>query len=622
VTARDGDSRPASADTPDSPIRPGLPRLPGLGAGAFAQALASLLWIPQAALVALAVQRLADSGGLRDVTAAALGLLALGVLRGALDVWGARQVHRRARQALSTLRAEAVAALARRSPLDRDRAPSGEIASLLAEQTEALVPWLSRHRGARYRAMLVSPLIALAVGSQSWAAALILIGAMPLIPLFMALIGWRAQAASEAHLVELGRMNAFLLDRLRGLSTIRAHGAVALTARRLRDSAESLRERAMRVLRIAFLSSAALELFSALGVALVAVYVGFHLLGPLGGIGAWGQRLSLGEGLFVLMLAPAFFEPLRELAAVWHDRAAGEAALARLERHRHAGVPLPGALDAGEPSAKPLATPPAPRRREPTAAPLGNAAVDVDIDQLRFRHAGEPLLLDGLTLRIRAGERVALVGPSGAGKSTLLALIAGLLPAAGGEIRVDGMPVDEAHARRLRARMAWVGQGSHVFAGTVQRNVALDRSGVRREEVRDALALAALDGVAQALPEGSLGERGVGLSGGELVRLALARAAVHPDARLLLVDEPTAHLDPRTAEAVIEGLLRLTRDRTLIVATHDPALIARMDRAITLNARDASIGTATDTPTDPSTQTPIVVPMAPPHASIALGSPA
>ncbi|WP_416763480.1 thiol reductant ABC exporter subunit CydD [Roseateles sp. So40a] len=596
MTARDGDRRLASLDRPERPGRPELPRLPGLGPGALAQALASLLWIPQAALVALAVQRLADGGGLRDVTAAALGLLALGLLRAALEAWGARQVHRRARQALSALRAEAIAALARRSPLDRDRAPSGETASLLAEQAEALVPWLSRHRGARYRAMLVPPLIALAVGSQSWAAALILIGAMPLIPLFMALIGWRAQAASEAHLVELSRMNAFLLDRLRGLSTIRALGAVDLTARRLRDSAESLRERAMRVLRIAFLSSAALELFSALGVALVAVYVGFHLLGPLGGIGAWGQRLTLGEGLFVLMLAPAFFEPLRELAAVWHDRAAGEAALARLERHRHAGVPLPGALGAGE----------------PPSAPHGKAGVDVNIDQLRFGHAGEPPLLDGFTLRIPAGERVALVGPSGAGKSTLLALIAGLLPASGGEIRVGDVPVDEAHAQQLRARMAWIGQGPHVFAGTVQRNVSLDRPGVGRVEVLDALALAALDEVAQALPEGTLGERGIGLSGGELVRLALARAAVHADARLLLVDEPTAHLDPRTADAVIEALLRLARDRTLIVATHDPALIARMDRAITLNA--GSTGSATpDTVAEAPSE-------APSETHVALGS--
>ena len=188
------------------------------------------------------------------------------------------------------------------------------------------MPWLSRYQTAMWRVRTVPLVIALAVASQSWVVALILVVAAPLIPLFMAIVGWRAKAASQAQMVELGGMNAFLLDRLRGLSTLRALGAVDATAQRLRANAESLRERSMRVLRIAFLSSAVLELFSALGVAMVAVYVGFHLLGHLP-FGSWGQTLSLGQALFVLLLAPSFFDPLRELSAVWHDRASGEAAL-------------------------------------------------------------------------------------------------------------------------------------------------------------------------------------------------------------------------------------------------------------------------------------------------------
>ena len=172
-------------------------------------------------------------------------------------------------------------------------------------------------------------------------AALILLFAAPLIPLFMAIVGWRAKAASEEQLVQLGGMNAFLLDRLRGLSTLRAFGAVEATGRQLHEHAQSLRVRTMRVLRIAFLSSAVLELFSALGVAMVAVYIGFHLLGVLR-FGAWGQALSLGQALFVLLLTPAFFEPLRELSAVWHDRAAGEAALERLQAMAARAQPLVG----------------------------------------------------------------------------------------------------------------------------------------------------------------------------------------------------------------------------------------------------------------------------------------
>lgn len=596
--------------------------LPGMGPGALAQAVASLLWIPQAALVALAVQRLADGGGLRAVAWPALGIAVAGLLRALLDSWGAQRVFARARDFLSELRADTAEAFARRSPLDRDRPASGLAASLIAEQAETLVPWLARHRSARWRVMLVPPLIAIAVGSLSWAAALILIAAMPLIPVFMAIIGWRAQAASQAHLVELGQMNAFLLDRLRGLSTIRALDAVDLTARRVRDSAQSLRERTMRVLRIAFLSSAALELFSALAVALVAVYVGFHLLGPLAGTGTWSGRLSLGEGLFILMLAPAFFEPLRELAAVWHDKAAGEAALALLARHREDGLPMVGAPVG--PTTGPAAHPEAHAAAAMAGGSTGRlppdarlSGVNVDLRALCFAHDGEDPVLDGCSLRIAADEHVALVGPSGAGKSTLLALIAGLMPASSGEILFDGQCLDDAHADALRAGIAWIGQRPHVFAGPVHRNVTLDRPGLSRANVDAALEVAALGEVAGALPDGSLGEQGIGLSGGEQVRLALARAAAHPEARLLLVDEPTAHLDPETAARVIDALLGLARGRTLIVATHDAALIERLDRSITLSGP-----TAPTAPTAPTRSAPAATPASPSSAFIVATSPA
>ena len=273
---------------------------------------APLLWIPQAALLAGAVQHLADGAGLTALLLPALGFFLLGLVRASVDAWSARRLFAAARPQLSALRANAATALASRSPFDPARIASGHAASVMAEQAEAVLPWLLRYQPARWRAMLVPPVIALAVCTQSWLAALILVCAAPLIPLFMMVIGWRAQAASEAQLTVAGGMNGFLLDRLRGLSTLRALDAVDLTAQRLRASAEAVRTSTMAVLRIAFLSSTALELFSALGVALVAVYIGFHLLGEIGP-GSWGQRLTLGQGMFILMLAPAFFEPLREL---------------------------------------------------------------------------------------------------------------------------------------------------------------------------------------------------------------------------------------------------------------------------------------------------------------------
>ena len=529
---------------------------------------AALLWIPQAALLAYAVQRLADGAGLAAMLVPAAGYFVLGAARAAIEAWGARYLFAASRLRVSQLRAGAAAALACRSPLDPARLPSGQAASVIAEQSEAVLPWLLRYQPARWRVMLVPPLIALAVASQSWLSALILVCAAPLIPLFMVIIGWRAQAASAAQLQVVGGMNGFLLDRLRGLSTLRALGAIDATAQRLRTTAEAVRASTMAVLRIAFLSSTALELFSALGVALVAVYIGFHLLGEIHP-GSWGRRLSLGQGLFILMLAPAFFEPLRELAAVWHDKAAGQAALDALATLDQDMLPLPGALAA------------------PRASHL-HPAPSVDITNLHFRHGAEAMLFDGLDLHIHAGEHVALVGASGSGKTTLLALVAGLAPAAAGTVSIGGTLLDDATAAALRESMAWIGQAPHVFPATVRGNVGLQRPGVSSLAVGRAIDFAGLGHVQHATPHASLGEGGTGLSGGELVRLALARASINPGAGLLLADEPTARLDRDTGAQVIDALLELAQGRTLIVATHDLALAARIGRVIHVTPQAAA----------------------------------
>ena len=452
--------------------------------------------------------------------------------------------------------------------MDPARPASGMAASVIAEQAEAVVPYLVRYQPARWRAMVVPLVILPVVACLSWMAALVLLLAAPLIPVFMALVGWRAKAASEAQMVEMGSMNAFLLDRLRGLGTLRALAAVDATADRLSESAQSLRTRTMAVLRIAFLSSAVLELFSAIGVALVAAYIGFHLLGSLQ-FGTWGHRLSLAEGMFILLLAPAFFEPLRELSAVWHDRAAGEAALESLAKLSLGGVPLPGA-------------------QTPVSAIVDTRSPpSLHLRGLHFAHPGQTSCITGLNLHVAAGEHIALTGASGSGKTTLLSLIAGLLAAQQGTITVGGVHVSDTTVAALRTRMVWMGQKSHVFAGSVRTNVALGRAGVDTTQVEAAIHFAALDNVAQAQVGVALGEGGTGLSGGEAVRLALARVAVHTSADIILVDEPTAHLDTETAERVADALLSLARGKTLIAATHDPVLAARMQRVVQLDAVQA-----------------------------------
>lgn len=562
--------RSAPASLPSATLAPPLTSLAAAGTGGMLQAVAALLWLPQAALLAWAVQGLSRAESIFPVLQPALGIFALGVLRALLDAWGTRTLFGKARAHLSTLRAQAAAGLASGSPLDCRRPASGAAASVIAEQAEALMPYFVRYQPVRLRVVLVPLVILVVVASLSWVAALVLLVAAPLIPVFMALVGWRARAASEAQMVEMGGMNAFLLDRLRGLSTLRALGAVDLTAQRLGDAAQSLRRRTMAVLRIAFLSSAVLELFSALGVAMVAAYVGFHLLGTLS-FGTWGAPLSLGQGLFVLLLAPAFFEPLRELSAVWHDRAAGEAALQALTALGHGTVRLPGAAVAD--------------RR----TPLPHSSPSVVVRHLHFTHVGEAPLFVDFQLRVAPGEHIALMCDSGAGKTALLSLLAGLLPADSGDIVIGGTVLTDRSVGALRQRIGWMGQRPHVFAGSVQGNVGLGRGGVDAAQIEAALDFAGLGDVAQARLGVALGEAGGGLSGGEAVRLALARVVVNANADLLLVDEPTAHLDTETALRVTDALmaLALARGKTLIVATHDPVLAARLDRVVSLGAADA-----------------------------------
>ena len=557
VTTKDGE---AAGDQKGSRSRQRRPVPSLLKRGAYLQALAALLWLPQAGILAYAIGRLADTGFNSSIYYSAAGIFILGCLRSLLDSAGAAKAFDAGRKELSRLRTNAVSALAQRSPLDVSRPSSGEAASILAEQAEMVVPYLSRFVPVRIRVMLVPFAIVAIVLWYSWVAALVLMVAAPLIPVFMALIGWRAKAASEKQLVALGGMNGFLLDRLRGLATIRTFHAVDVTANRLRDNAETLRAKTMSVLRIAFLSSAVLELFAALGVAMVAVYIGFHLLGQLN-FGAWGHRLTLAEGLFVLLLSPAFFEPLRDLSAVWHDRAAGEAAIDALEKLAQHPMPVVGKSD--------------------NQTAIG-AAPTVALHNVGFAYGAGATVLDGFNLHIEAGEHVALLAPSGYGKSTILALIAGLTAPQAGGIEIGGIALTDESAAGLRARMGWIGQKPHIFAGSARQNITLGRQAdvVTTRAIINDMALGHVLGVTG---NGLIGENGAGISGGEALRLALSRAAVDPGADIILADEPTAHLDQETATLIAESLLKLAKGKTLIVATHDETLARKMDRIVHLD---------------------------------------
>ena len=370
--------------------------------------------------------------------------------------------------------------------------------------------------------------------------------AAPVIPIFMALIGWQAKAASERQLTRMGNMNAFLLDRLRGLATIRALDAVDSTALRLRANAEELRTSTMAVLRIAFLSSAVLELFAALGVALVAVYCGFSLLGLLPFPDP--EELTLAEAFFALALAPEFYLPLRRLAAAYHEKQVGEAADRVID-------PLLAEADA-----------PAPR-----VAPFAGIAVDEVC--LRFAER----VIGPVSFDLGPVGMAVLTGPTGSGKSTMLGVIAGQVEAAAGEIAVP-----RAHARPDPHDIAWAAQKPLLLPGTLAQNIALAQPQATPAQIEAVARQVGLgDVIARRGLDLVLNTQGAGLSGGERRRIGLARAILSRRP-LILLDEPTADLDAASAAGIAALLADLARERALVVATHDRRVVALGDTVVRL----------------------------------------
>lgn len=437
--------------------------------------------------------------------------------------------------------------------------PSAARTTAVMDEVGRVGAYAERYQPARVAAVLVPLVLLLVVFALSWPVGVLLLLCAPLAPVNLSIVGMGTAVVARRHGEELRHLSGYFLDRLRGLATLRALGAERAELERVGAASERLAQSSMAVLRVAFVSAAVLEAIVTVAVAVVAIYIGLTLLGYVQFPGL-PSHMSLRTGLFLLMVTPLYFQPVRTLAAAYHERADALAAIEALE---------------------PLLEPePARAERAADHVLAGPPAVAVTRLMVMFPGRQAPAL-DEVSLALAPGELVGITGASGAGKSTLLRVLAGDLEASAGSVLVDGV----SPTRLERSAITWLGQRPYLFAGSLADNIALGRPEAHALEVLRAAHAAGLGEVLARLPEGletPVGESGWGLSGGEAHRVALARTFLKR-APLLLFDEPTAHLDAASETAIVELIRRLARSATAVVASHSPALLAACDRVITLD---------------------------------------
>ncbi len=490
-----------------------------------------------------------------DLAPLALGMLGLLGVR-SLALFSQERLGVAASLALRhRVRAELLDHLARLGPAGLAARHSASLASQLVEQVEALDGYVARYRPQRLLAVIQPLLVLTVVAWLDWLAALFLVLSAPLIPLFMALVGMGAERLNREQFEAVSRLSGHFIDRVRAVSTLQLFGRTRQATDEVHAAADDYRRRSLRTLRVAFLSSAVLEFFASVAIAVVAIYVGFGLLGYIG----YGPspELTLYSGLLVLLLAPEFFQPLRVLSQHYHDRAAALGAADGLVALLDADVEaLRGVSEETDP------------------APTGEL---VRLEGACVDYPGRGRVLGPLDLTLVPGEVVAVTAPSGGGKSTLLQLLAGFLgPGEGRRRTAPGLT------------FAWMDQRPLLIQGSLADNLRLAAPEADDARLVAALQHAGLGELLARLPEGlatGVGERGAGLSGGQAQRLALARIFLS-DAPLVMLDEPTASLDAETEAWVIAALGELAEQgRCLVIATHHPALMALADRRLALDAR-------------------------------------
>ncbi|MFF0890193.1 thiol reductant ABC exporter subunit CydD [Streptomyces sp. NPDC003456] len=428
---------------------------------------------------------------------------------------------------------------------------TGSLVALATRGVDALDDYFSRYLPQLGLAVVVPVAVLARIVTEDWVSAAIIVGTLPLIPVFMVLIGWATQSRMDRQWRLLSRLSGHFLDVVAGLPTLKVFGRAKAQAESIRRITGEYRRATMRTLRIAFISSFALELLATISVALVAVTIGMRLV---------HGEMDLYIGLVILILAPEAYLPLRQVGAQYHAAAEGLAAAEEIFEVLETPSPATGSA----------------------SVPEGGT---LSFEDVTVRYPGRSAdAVSRVCFTVEPGETVALVGPSGAGKSTLLDALLGFVRPAGGRVTVGGTDLADADLEQWRSQIAWVPQRPHLYAGTIAENVRLARPDADDDAVRRALRDAGALEFVSALPEGAgtvLGEGGAGLSAGQRQRLALARAFL-ADRPVLLLDEPTAALDGATEAEVVSAVRRLAAGRTVLLVVHRPALLEVADRVVRL----------------------------------------
>jgi ATP-binding cassette subfamily C protein CydD len=533
-------------------IKPGKRELTTAG---ILQSLATTATAAAFFAVAAIAQQVLEHHGSSGRTGWLALLAASAIIRSAAGYAAARVAARGTSKVEADLRARLLKVLLSG---DCPELSAGAQAAALIDEVERVGAYAERYVPASTAAGLVPVVLLIVVFPMNWFVGVLLLLCAPLPPLNLSIVGMGTADVANRYAEELRYLSGYFLDRLKGLATLRALGADEAELNRVRAASKRLTDSSMAVLRVAFVSAGVLEAIVTVSMAVVAIYIGLTLLGYVQ-ITGLPRHMSLETGLFLLMVMPLYFQPVRVLAAAYHERAGALAAVEVLSPLLQDLV-----VDA-QPRVGSLSRPP---------------AVSVVNLTVRFPQRELPALT-GLSFTIRPGELIGLTGASGAGKSTLLRAIAGQLAPSAGAVNLDGINC----GALAPSAVAWLGQRPYLFAETLADNIALDRASVPQEEIARAATAAGLGSVLARLPEGldtPVAELGWGLSGGEAHRIALARIFLRR-ASLVLLDEPTAHLDLDSEAAIIDVIVSLTSSATIVIASHSPAVLAACDRVIALD---------------------------------------